>query len=277
VVLAENYAHEMGGNAPQVNMALMEYLRDNPTDLPSGEKKTFLQQNEQQETFFWGFLEACGMDQNASSGNSDMRHFFHVLHQDGVFYSCLSDDPDLNEHKVNLAFLDHVMKEFTRLYRARRIERANAYAMEKDFKPHFRSAMHYYNSNHEMLRRDAKIQQLTSKIERMKDVMGENIQLMLRRGETLESMSAKAESMKRDSVVFKKQSNQLKNTLKWKHRKYQVLIALFVGGIFYVCLTAACGFTFQHCRVRNGNSSNNNSNNNQNNDQNDQGQQGNRV
>jgi type II secretory pathway component PulC len=134
--------------------------------------------------------------------------------------------------------------------------------------------MHYYNSNREKLSRDAKIQQLTSKIERMKDVMGENIQLMLRRGETLESMNAKAESMKRDSVVFKKQSNQLKNQFRWKHWKYRALIALFVAGIFYVCLTAACGFRFQHCRVRDRNSSNNN---NSNNNQNDQGQEGNRV
>lgn len=97
-VLAENYSPELSGNAPQVTMALMERLRDHPEFLSEGETKTFAQRNEDFDFFaFRGMLEACtGGGGTAVTGD----HFFHVIHDGTVYFSCLSDDPDLRSHQV---------------------------------------------------------------------------------------------------------------------------------------------------------------------------------
>ena len=50
VVLAEFSSDNlMSGNAPQVTIALMEHLRDNPHLLRDGEMKTFVHNNEDDE------------------------------------------------------------------------------------------------------------------------------------------------------------------------------------------------------------------------------------
>lgn len=99
-VLAENYSPELGGNAPQVTVALMERLRDRPEYLPEGSQKTFAQRNEEFDLFaFRGMLEACtggGGDGTTVTGD----HFFHVIHDGTVLFTCLSDDPDPRSHQV---------------------------------------------------------------------------------------------------------------------------------------------------------------------------------
>jgi hypothetical protein len=97
-VLVENYSPELGGNAPQVTVALLERLRDHPEFLPPGERKIFAQRNDTND-FFSDILMACtGGFENPDGGLMD--HFFHVWHVGGVFYSCLSDDPDVRSHQV---------------------------------------------------------------------------------------------------------------------------------------------------------------------------------
>lgn len=101
-VLCENYSPELGGNAPQVTLALMERLRDRPEYLPKKESKTFAQVNETSDVFdFSAFLTACtggvAGDPNAAEYGDG---FFHVINDDTVFFTCLSDDPDPRSHAV---------------------------------------------------------------------------------------------------------------------------------------------------------------------------------
>lgn len=97
-VLSENYSPELGGNAPQVTMALMERLRDCPEYLTKGESKTFAQRNEETDFFaFTSFIGACTGGADAPTLGD---HFFCVMHDGTVFFSCLSDDPDPRSHAV---------------------------------------------------------------------------------------------------------------------------------------------------------------------------------
>jgi hypothetical protein len=97
-VLVENYSPELGGNAPQVTVALLERLRDHPEFLPPGERKIFAQRNDTNDFFGDIFVACTGGVDNTDGGL--MEHFFHVWHVGGVFYSCLSDDPDVRSHQV---------------------------------------------------------------------------------------------------------------------------------------------------------------------------------
>lgn len=252
-VLCENYTPELGGNAPQVSMALMERLRDHPEYLASGESKTFAQRNEETDFFaFTSFLEAC----TGGAGDATMGdHFFHVMHDGTVYFSCLSDDPDPRSHAVAFKFLNHVKDEFRSLYKERRIKRAHAYGLDKDFGPHLRSAMHYYNSNLLNLAREAKVEGLREQVESMKLVMGRNINLLLQRGEQLDALEEKSKVLMEDTEVFKKRSSQLKSHMWWQYYKTSCLLMFLVVGVIWLIFSSICGFNFSRCMPSNSSSS----------------------
>jgi hypothetical protein len=147
----------------------------------------------------------------------------------------------------NFAFLEHVKTEFTSLYKDRRIEKANAYGLDKDFGPHLRSAMHFYNSNGERLRRDAKVEDLVKQIESMKTVMGRNIHLALERGENLESLVEKSDKMQKDSLVFKKRGNQLMKIMRWQNMKYTCCLWGLGIGLVWFFVSCLCGLNLARC------------------------------
>lgn len=142
--------------------------------------------------------------------------------------------------------------EFTSLYKERRIEKANAYGLDKDFGPHLRSAMHYYNSNIERLRREAKVENLVKQIESLKTVMGRNINLALERGENLQMLAEKSDQMRRDTQVFKKRGNHLKKTMMWQNTKYSFFLGGLAVGLVWLLMSCICGLNFSRCIPKQG-------------------------
>ena len=96
-ILVESTAPELGGNAPQVSLALMEYIRDHPQILEEGARKTWYQKNGATKDFFSGMIDSFTGDYDIMDGTE---HFFHVVKKSEVVYSCLSDDNDPREQNV---------------------------------------------------------------------------------------------------------------------------------------------------------------------------------
>ena len=98
-MLAEHSSESLvSGNAPQVTIALMKHLRDNPDLVKDGEMKTFVHSNEEAEDdFFQDFMNVCAMQMD---GDDLGEYYFHVFCKDGVMYCCISDDPDTRDQKV---------------------------------------------------------------------------------------------------------------------------------------------------------------------------------
>lgn len=137
--------------------------------------------------------------------------------------------------------------EFTSLYKERRIEKANAYGLDKDFGPHLRSAMHYYNSNSERLRREAKVENLVKQIESMKAVMGRNINLALEREGNLHKLVEKSDQTRRDSLVFKKRGEHLKKITMWQNMKYSLFLGGLAFGLVWLFVSCMCGLNLSRC------------------------------
>jgi hypothetical protein len=104
-ILCEFSSEALSGNAPQVTAFLLEHLRDHPALVKEGDLKTFRHANPgaDQEDFFSQFLQACTVAISTSDelNPGDVEeYFFHLWHQDEVFYCCLGDDKDPREQKV---------------------------------------------------------------------------------------------------------------------------------------------------------------------------------
>ena len=96
-----------GSNAPQVTTALLEHLRDNPATMSEGDLKTFVQRNSKGDwdgdDFFSQFMQACTVSITTAEeldAGALQEHFFHLWYDAGVFYCCLSDNPQPREQKV---------------------------------------------------------------------------------------------------------------------------------------------------------------------------------
>jgi Synaptobrevin len=111
----------------------------------------------------------------------------------------------------NFAFLQALSHDFGARYSKRRIKDANSYAMDKEFKPVVKSTMHHYNIHRAELSRDAHINELLAKVEDLKSVLGRNLDLLLHRDDQLGTLMVKSEKARRDSMVFRKQAQKVKN------------------------------------------------------------------
>lgn len=240
-VLADHSSDSLtSGNCPQVTVALLQHLKDHPDIVKDGELKTFVHNNEEGvEDFFSDFLNVCAM--NFDDDFLD-EYYFHLFLKDGVFYCCISDDPDTRDQKVNFAFLQQIQTEFAKVNRPRRISTANAYAMDKSFAPNFRTALHYYNVNHGKLCKEEKVSKLFAQVEDMKDVMGRNIRLSMQRAGNLEKMLKVSEEMEAETQVFYKKSKVNKKRRQRKHGRVYMTIGFMGVAVVYLLLVCICGW-----------------------------------
>ena len=148
----------------------------------------------------------------------------------------------------NFDFLQAIAKDFSERYTARKIKTANAYSLDKDFGRKLQAQLHYYNTHHESLSKEERVQRLETQISDMKQVLGQNVQLLLERETKLSKLVNKSEMARRDSQIFQRKAKAAKQRQQWMHYKYSMLLCLFVSMVLYVILVASCGFRLQHCQ-----------------------------
>jgi len=238
------------GNAGVVTATLFCHLKDHPEFLQEGQFQTMIQRNvEESVDFLSHFIEACS---TALGDEMVDEHYFHIYYVKGVIYMCIGDDSNRSDQKVNFAFLEHISKEFTRLHNPRRIRNANAYGMEKTFRPNMSQAMHHYNINHDKMAQEPKIRELESQLSDLKQVLGRNMNLLLERGENLDRMMERSEALEADAQVFRKKSKVMLKTMRLKYYKtvliYAGLVGLVVAVIVCTVLTRVCGIDLYYCR-----------------------------
>jgi vesicle-associated membrane protein 7 len=154
----------------------------------------------------------------------------------------------------NFAFLDHIHQEFTKYYKPRRIQSANAYAMEKKFMPILRSATHYHNVNAAKIGQDKHVQTAQGKVEDMKVVMGRNLNLLMERGENIDALASKSEFLREDASVFKRKSLRMRNKMRRKWMCMTAILAAIVLVLIYLVVVGFCGVELHYCLSSSNNS-----------------------
>jgi vesicle-associated membrane protein 7 len=160
----------------------------------------------------------------------------------------------LSPHHRNFAFLDHIHQEFTKYYRPRRIQSANAYAMEKKFMPILRSAVHYHNVNAAKISQDKHVQTAVAKVEDMKVVMGRNLNLLMERGENIDALASKSDHLQEDASVFKRKSSRMRNKMRRKWICMMAILAAIMLVLLYLIVIGFCGVGLDYCRSSGSNS-----------------------
>jgi vesicle-associated membrane protein 7 len=96
---------------------------------------------------------------------------------------------------------------------------------------------------------------VNSKLDDVKNIMVQNIDLVLERGEKLELLVDKTEQLQQQAFKFQRSSKQLKVAMIWRRVKLYLLIFVVVALIAWVISVIACGITYDKCKSNSNSSS----------------------
>lgn len=169
------------------------------------------------------------------------KYVFHYIIENNVMYMCMSDD--LNKRRIPFAFLEDIKAKFKLAYDSNVIQTAIAFSMNNDFGRVLHKQMDYFNSP-----QADTISVVATKLDDVKNVMIENIEMVLERGEKLELLVDKSEELHQQAFKFQKSARQLKSAMIWKRVKLYTLIFVVVALIIWVITVIACGITYSKCK-----------------------------
>ncbi|KVH99806.1 vesicle-associated membrane protein 711-like [Cynara cardunculus var. scolymus] len=172
---------------------------------------------------------------------SQDRCIFHVKRTDGLTILCMSDD--VAGRRIPFAFLEDIHQRFVRTY-GRAVLSAQAYGMNDEFSRVLSQQMEYYSTDPNADR----LNRLKGEMSQVRNVMIENIEKVVERGDRLELLVNKTATMQNNTLHFKKRSRRFRNTIWWRNVKLMVALLLLLLVVMYIVLAFACnGLTLPAC------------------------------
>lgn len=162
------------------------------------------------------------------------KYIFHYMVSDHLTYLVMTDG-DFSR-QVAFQFLAEIQKRFVATY-GDRGKTALAFAFNADFERVLQAQMDLYNKRKE----DSKIASINQDISIVKNVMIENIDKVLLRGEKIELLVDKSDQLDQHAMKFKTTATNLKRAMWWKNAKICIVIILVLIIIIYAILAASCG------------------------------------
>ncbi|KAF9896845.1 hypothetical protein BX616_006654, partial [Lobosporangium transversale] len=155
-------------------------------------------------------------------------YLFHYVCEDGLTYMCMADDTF--GRRVPFAFLQDIKQRFLEQYgRDRGLNAHVPYAMN-EFSKTIAKQMEYFSSNPNADR----IKQVQGEIEQVKDVMVQNIERVLERGERIELLVDKTDNLNQQAFAFKKRSTALKRAMWWKNTKLMIILTAVIVFLTFI-------------------------------------------
>ncbi|TPX37730.1 hypothetical protein SmJEL517_g00480 [Synchytrium microbalum] len=133
------------------------------------------------------------------------RYLFHYIKRDGLVYMCLADD--VFGRRIPFAFLDDIAQKFEAAYTHERALSSIAYGLNEFSKVIAQQMEYYSNPSSDSIRH------VQGEIEVVKDVMVSNIEKVLERGERIDILVDKTDSLNHASFAFKKRSTALRRQM----------------------------------------------------------------
>ncbi|KAL8162033.1 hypothetical protein V2J09_013522 [Rumex salicifolius] len=143
---------------------------------------------------------------------SQDRYIFHVRRTDGLTVLCMADESF--GRRIPFAFLEDTHKKFVRMY-GRAVITAQAYAMNDEFSRVLSQQMEYYSNDQSADR----INRLQGEMNQVRNVMVDNIDKVLDRGERLELLVDKSANMQENTFHFKRQARRFRSNVWWRNIK----------------------------------------------------------
>jgi len=167
------------------------------------------------------------------------QHVFHYIVENGLTYMCMCDD--LTKRRVPFNFLDDI-KDKWRMKYADSGQGAIAFQMNDEFSGILAERIQYFQSSGA-----DQFSAVNEKLDDVKNVMVQNIDLVLERGEKLELLVDKTEALQNDAFNFKSRATQAKNHMRWRMIKTRLIFAAVIILVIFFIVWFSCGIDFGKC------------------------------
>ncbi|KAI4380970.1 hypothetical protein MLD38_007095 [Melastoma candidum] len=186
-------------------------------------------------------LEKIPGTNDSHASYSQDRFIFHVKRTDGLAVLCMADDT--SGRRIPFAFLEDIHQRFVRTY-GRAVLTAHAYAMNDEFSRVLSQQMEYYSSDPNADR----INRLKGEVSQVRNVMIENIDKVLERGDRLELLVDKTANMQGNTFRFRKQARRFRSNVWWRNVQLTVAVIVVLLIIIYIVLAFVChGIALPSC------------------------------
>ncbi|KAJ1439745.1 synaptobrevin-domain-containing protein [Ochromonadaceae sp. CCMP2298] len=167
------------------------------------------------------------------------QHVFHYIVENHIIYMCMCDDMD--KRRIPFGFLEDIKQRFQSTY-GERAQTAIAFAMSEDFSRTMRKQVDFFNGTGA-----DSFSQVNTKLDDVKNIMVQNIEMVLERGEKLELLVDKTEQLQSQAFKFEKSSKELKMAMFWRRVKLYFLIGFIVVFLLWLLTSIICGFDYSQC------------------------------
>lgn len=159
---------------------------------------------------------------------------FHYVYDNTITYFCITQNA-FDQSKA-FQFLLRIKNKFEQQYQ-KRIHTALPFAFHAEFLPTLAIETKRYSEN---LSFD-KINEIEEQIDETKQILCEDIDRLIDRGESLHLLVDKSDQLSNTSVSFKVASRQLKSSFYWKH--IRMIVGVFVLALIgiYLIVSYSCG------------------------------------
>jgi len=136
--------------------------------------------------------------------------FLYMKDDEGLIYLCMTDDE--NSYRVPFALMEDLRARFRTQFRTS-YQSATENSLDDAFARVIQDRMDYFNHDPQA----DKITSVRDEIEKVKEKMVDNIELVLKRGERIETLIDETDSLSQRSSTFKTQSTKVKRKLRCKN------------------------------------------------------------
>ncbi|CAA2971941.1 vesicle-associated membrane 722 [Olea europaea subsp. europaea] len=162
-------------------------------------------------------------------------HTFNYLVEDGFTY-CVVAIQSVGR-QIPMAFLERIKEDFTKKYSGGKAATAVADSLNREFGPNLKEQMQYCVDHPEEISKLAKVKAQVSEV---KGVMMENIEKVLDRGEKIELLVDKTDSLSSQAQHFKTQGTQMRRKMWLQNMKIKLIILGIIVALILIIVLSVC-------------------------------------
>ena len=153
-------------------------------------------------------------------------YLYHCVVDNGIIYLCAAK-PDFGKQQP-YNFLAEVKRKFQGGTTAMRAVTAGNHDLDSEFNMVLAQDMERYS-------RSDNVSKLRSQVDEVKDVMTQNIERVLERGEKLDDLVDKTEDLEASAATFQKTAKRIRKKFWWKNTKMMIIL-ISVGVVIVIII-----------------------------------------
>ena len=170
----------------------------------------------------------------------DDKYTFFYINDTKITILCMCDKTYPTESAFEL--LKDIIILFYDKFSEEQINQAYSYSLNKEFQNVLRQKMSYYNKNID-LKRNTTIHKLKDSLVETKDALIETTETLQERGEAINLIMKKADSLKIDSKIYFENAKKVKQRAKGCNFQYIYYILILIS-LCYCLASILCGGIF---------------------------------